>query len=148
MAGTYIGLGNVNLNKAEYTNALENYHKALEIFRESGDKNNIVICLMNIAQVKLQQENYPESLEIYFEALSIAEEVGNVRRTALINAQIGYIYKESKDYNRAISYAPEGLRAWQQCRGDRCHENAAEYLAASYAAIGSFRKAYDYSYSL
>jgi len=144
MAGTYIGLGNVNLNKAEYTNALENYHKALEIYRESGDKNNIVICLMNIAQVKTRQESYPESLEIYFEALSIAEEVGNVRRTALINAQIGYIYKESKDYNRAISHALKGYELGNSAGVIDAMRDAAEYLAASYAAIGSFRKAYDY----
>jgi len=144
MAGSYIGLGNVNLNKGEYTAALENYQNALEIFKEFEDKINIVICLMNIAQVKLQQENYPESLEIYFEALFIAEEVGNVRRTALINAQIGYIYKESKDYNKAISHALKGYELGNSAGVIDAMRDAAEYLAASYAAIGSYRKAYDY----
>ncbi len=145
MAGSYIGLGNVNLDKGEYTVALENYQNALEIFKDFEDKINIVICLMNIAQVKLQQENYPESLEIYFEALSIAEETGNVRREALINAQIGYIYKESKDYNKAISHALKGYELGNSAGVIEAMRDAAEYLAASYAAIGSYRKAYDYN---
>ncbi len=144
MAGSYIGLGNVNLDKAEYTKALENYHNALEISREFGDKINIVICLMNIAQVKLMQENYPVSLETYQEALELAEEIGNVRRTALINAQIGYIYKESKDYNKAIFHALKGYELGSSAGVIDAMRDAAEYLAASYAAIGSYRKAYDY----
>jgi len=144
MAGSYIGLGNVNLDKGEYTAALENYQNALEIFKDFEDKINIVICLMNIAQVKLHQGNYPASLEIYFEALSIAEETGNVRREALINAQIGYLYKESKDYNKAISHALKGYELGNSAGVIDAIRDAAEYLAASYAAIGSYRMAYDY----
>lgn len=144
MAGTYIGLGNVNLNKGEYAAALENYQNALVIFSEFGDKHNMVICLMNIGTVKKEQEKYEESLEKYAEALSLNEEIGNIRRTALINAQIGFIYKEWKDYNTAIKYALKGYELGREAGVIDAMRDAAGYLADSYAAIGSYRKAYEY----
>lgn len=144
MAGSYIGLGNVNLNKGEYATALENYQNALVIFSEFGDKHNMVICLMNIGTVKKEQEKYEESLEKYAEALSLNEEIGNIRRTALINAQIGFIYKEWKDYNRAIKYALKGYELGKEAGVIDAMRDAAGYLADSYAAIGSYRKAYEY----
>jgi signal transduction histidine kinase len=121
MAGSYNGLGNVNLNKGDYAAAIENYQNALDIYKEFGDKNNMVICMMNIAQVNLQQGNIP-----------------------VFNAQLGYIYKESKDYDRAIWYAQTGYELGSRAGVIDAMRDAAEYLAASYAAIGSYRKAYDY----
>ena len=144
MAGSYNGIGNVHLNKGEYTAALENYEKALDIWREFGDKNNMVIGMMNIGQVKLNQKDYKVSLDMYSQALDLAEEIGSVRRTALINAQIGNIYMDWKDYNMAIQHARQAFELGSSAGVIEAMRDAAEYLAESYAAIGSFRKAYDY----
>ncbi len=144
MAGTYIGLGNVNLAKEEYSIAFENYRNALEIFMESDDKNNIVICLMNIGTVNSMQENFPAALENYEEALKIAEEIGSIRRTALINGQIGNVYLKMNEYSKAIGYGLKGYKLGSEAGVKEAVRDAAEILAGSYAAIGSYRKAYDY----
>ena len=144
MAGTFIGLGNVNLNKMEYTRALENYRNALEIFMESGDKTNIVICLMNIGKVNFMQENYPAALDNYEEALKIAEEIGSIRRMALINAYIGNTYLKMNEYYKAIGYGLKGYNLGSDAGVKEAIRDAAEVLAGSYAATGSFQKAYDY----
>ncbi len=143
-ASTYIGLGNVNLDKEEYTSALEDYRNALEIFRESGDKTNIVICLMNIGMVNFMQENYPAALDNYEEALKIAEEIGSIRRTALLNAHMGNVYLKMNDYKKAIAHGLKGYNLGSDAGVKEAIRDAAETLAGSYAATGSYKKAYDY----
>lgn len=144
MASTYIGLGNVNLNKERYTSALENYRNALGIFRESGDKTNIVICLMNIGTANQFQENYTAALDSYEEALKIAEEIGSSRRIALLYAHMGNVYLKMKDYNKAISLGLKGYNLGSDAGVKEAVRDAAETLAGSYAATGSYKKSYDY----
>jgi signal transduction histidine kinase/Tfp pilus assembly protein PilF len=144
MASTYIGLGNVNLDKEEYSRALENYGNGLEIFRESGDKTQIVICLMNIGLVNYRLGNYPAALDNYEQALKIAEEIGSIRRTALINGKIGSVYLKMNEYYKAIGYGLKGYHLGSDAGVKEAVRDAAEILAGSYAATGSYRKAYDY----
>ncbi len=144
IAATLIGLGNVYLDRQEYSRALDNYTNALEIFRESSDKNQMVICLMNIGAVNFMQDHYPAALDSYQVALKIAEEIGIGRRTALIYAHMGKVHLKMNEYDKAIVYGMKGYELGSEAGVKEAMRDAAEVLAESYAAKGSYRQAYAY----
>ena len=66
--------GNYGYGKSDYTRALEYSLKALQQFKEIGDKTGTAKILGDIGVVYWYQSDYPNALKYYFDALRINEE--------------------------------------------------------------------------
>lgn len=96
--------GNYGYGKSEYPKALEYDTKALEAFRETGDKTGTARILGDMGVLYWYQSNYPEALKNYFDALRINEELGNKADMAATLCNIGIVYNSQRDYQKALEY--------------------------------------------
>ncbi|MGN6530156.1 MAG: tetratricopeptide repeat protein [Ginsengibacter sp.] len=96
--------GNYGYGKSDYPKALEYDAKALEWFRETGDKTGTARILGDMGVVYWYQSNYPEALKNYFDALRINEELSNKADMAATLCNIGIVYNSQRDYQKALEY--------------------------------------------
>src|SRR6185312_2087754 len=96
--------GNYGYGKSDYPKALEYDTKALESFRETGDKTGTARILGDMGVLYWYQSNYPEALKNYFDALRLNEELGNKADMAATLCNIGIVYNSQRDYQKALEY--------------------------------------------
>jgi signal transduction histidine kinase len=140
----YHNIGNIYYKMDDTARALNYYKRALVIRTELGERGPMASTFIGLGNVNLAKEEYSRALDYYEQALKIAEEIGSIPRTALINGQIGSVYLEMKDYPKAISHGLKGYHLGSDAGVKEAVRDAAETLAGSYAATGSYKKAYDY----
>jgi adenylate cyclase len=110
LANAYANLGNIRGRQDNYTEALKNHTKALQIREETGNKADIAASYNNIGHVHEDQGNYPEALKNYIHALKLREETGNKKGIASSFNSIGLIYQYQGAYDDALK---NQLRALQ-----------------------------------
>lgn len=103
LARAYASTGIVYSQQSNHYMALENYEKALKLYREVGQKVNISKALNNIGIVYKAQQNYPKALEYFKKAHAIQREIGE-QNEAVTLTNIGVIYFETKNDEQAIKY--------------------------------------------
>jgi tetratricopeptide (TPR) repeat protein len=96
--------GNYGYGKSDFTTALEYSFRALEQFKEIGDKLGTARILGDIGVEYWYQSNYPNALKYYFDALRINEEINNKPDIAVTLCNIGIVYNSQKDYQKALDY--------------------------------------------
>lgn len=106
----YKSFGDVYSNN-NFTESIQNYYAALQLYREIGDIEQIVGCLTSIGFAYYYQENLEQSFKAYSEALKLCKENGF---DSTYNAQQSYvyianIYRIQKNYSDDLSYDSMGL---------------------------------------
>ena len=96
--------GNYGYGKSDYPAALKYSSKALQLFREIGDRTGTARILGDMGVVLWYQSNYPEALKYYFDALRLNEELGNKGDIAATLTNIGIVYNSQQDYHKALEY--------------------------------------------
>jgi len=141
IATTYMYLGYLAEDKADYSLALKEHFKALELQEEMNDDKGIAGSYNNIGLIYSHQGNYPEALKSYFASLKIREKIGDKKGISGSYNNIGLIY-----YDQAIEEHDEKLRAdklQEALKNDllslklRNEINDKAGLASSYNSIGS-----------
>jgi tetratricopeptide (TPR) repeat protein len=103
-------LGSCEVDKGNYSIALEYYNTGLKISEELSNKSLQATFLSNIGIVYRNQSDYPKALEYYFKALKIDEELGNKKDIARHLGNIGIVYYEQSDYPKALEYYFKALK--------------------------------------
>lgn len=103
-----IGMGYYFLG--DYINALFNWQKSMETFREIDDKLGVANMLNNLGAVYFNQGDDQPAINYYLESLKVSEELGDKLRivTALVN--IGAVYFNKKaSHDLALNYYARAL---------------------------------------
>ena len=70
-------IGNVHYNQGKIEEALEYYHKTLNIYKKIGNESiDQANTLKNIGYVNFNQSKIKQALEYYSRALNIYEKIG------------------------------------------------------------------------
>ncbi|MFH1320379.1 MAG: tetratricopeptide repeat protein [Bacteroidota bacterium] len=117
-ANAFRCLGVCNGIKGNYLNTLDNFHKAIKIYKELNDRKGISASLGNIGIVYRKQGDYLKALKYYFKALEIAEELGNKNTIAIMLGNIGNVYFSQGDYPKALEYHFKALEIAEEI-GDK-----------------------------
>jgi tetratricopeptide (TPR) repeat protein len=96
--------GNYGYGKSDYTTALTYSFRALQQFKEIGDKLGTAKILGDIGVEYWYQSDYPNALKYYFDALRLNEEIGNKPDIAATLCNIGIVYNSQQDYRKALDY--------------------------------------------
>ena len=122
-------IGNVYLDKANYSKATEYYIKALKTAEEINDKEKIAYNKGNIGIVNLDQENFAKSLDYFFESIAIYRSIENKYGEAMNLGNIGLNYFEQNKNKKALKYYLEALEINKE-------NDFSYFMAANYANIG------------
>lgn len=132
--------------KSDYTNALQYYHKALELALELNDKVIISECNSEIGIVLKNQGKLDEALEYYEKALIVAEQGNDSSWTASCLVNIGNVYKEKEYLILSLEYYLKALKTLETLEHPRkiavCYQNIGEL----YGKQKDYDKALSYIY--
>jgi tetratricopeptide (TPR) repeat protein/DNA-binding SARP family transcriptional activator len=94
-------MGNVHKYKAQHSAALEYYRKALETYREIGDRRCQAGTLINIGSIFQRTGHHREALIHHQKALVTAEEIGERFEASRALRHIGEVYQQTGRYATA-----------------------------------------------
>ena len=92
-----------------YQKAIEYYLRALEIWKQNGDKDGMATVTHNIAKVYIDYKDYSKALAFSNEALQLNIELENKAGIAECYNGIGSIYSTLKQYTKALDYFHKAL---------------------------------------
>jgi len=132
----YNNLATIFCQKKRYEDAIQEYSKALEIFKAlcGADYSSIATTLNNLAKVYLELGEHVHALDYYCQALSIREKILGLSHpdTAKTYAAMAEIYDLQKDYDKSILLYKKALNIFIDALGEET-----PYIAAVYTKIAS-----------
>ena len=102
-------LGHVQSQVGEYEAADPNFRRALDVFRELGDRPNEAVVLNGLAGMLEKQERYPEALAVALDALRMLKAAGHWWTQATLENGVGWLYAHLGQYDRALTHCQRAL---------------------------------------
>jgi DNA-binding SARP family transcriptional activator/tetratricopeptide (TPR) repeat protein len=102
-------LGHVQSQTGAYEQADPNFRRALDEFRELGDRANEAVVLNGLAGMLEKQERYPEALAVALDALRMLKAVGHWWTQATLENGVGWLYAHLGQYDRALTHCQRAL---------------------------------------
>lgn len=105
MASVLNNIGNIYFQfRANYTIALDNYLKALDIYKKKGDRENQAHMLNSIGLINYKQEQLKSALDNFTQALSIFEEKNDKEKIAEVQTNLGLLHAKLGNFQLAYDY--------------------------------------------
>lgn len=133
---------------AEYTNnkdsALHYSKKSMELAERTGDRESLLVSLMEISGIQERKKNYAEAIRLSRKIIQIAKEEGSIQLQldALVNLCRNLNLKEN--YRESIKAS---LEAFEFAEAHKMTFNQllfADNLQVAYSKIGDYQNAYKY----
>ncbi|MGK7898716.1 MAG: tetratricopeptide repeat protein [Xenococcus sp. (in: cyanobacteria)] len=84
---------------SQYSQAIQSWQLALEIYRDIDDRNGEASSLGNLGIAYRNLGKYPQAIEYYQKSLAISQEIGDLEGEAKSLNNLGIIYDISKGLN-------------------------------------------------
>jgi tetratricopeptide (TPR) repeat protein len=94
-------LGHAQTQIGEFDAAKPNCLRALDLFRELGDRANEALVLNGLAAMLEKQERYPEALAVALDALRMLKAAGHWWTQATLENGVGWLYAHLGQYDQA-----------------------------------------------
>jgi DNA-binding SARP family transcriptional activator/tetratricopeptide (TPR) repeat protein len=102
-------LGHAQLQTNDYEAAEPNFRRALDLFRELGDRANEAVVLNGLAGMLEKQERYPEALAVALDALRMLKAAGHWWTQATLENGVGWLYAHLGQYDDALTHCQRAL---------------------------------------
>ena len=109
LAHTYYLLGNAQFHLGDYEAADPNIRRALDLFRELGDRANEGMVLNGLASMLEKQERYPEALAVALDALRMLKAAGHWWSQGNLENGVGWLYAHLGQYDQALAHCQRAL---------------------------------------
>jgi signal transduction histidine kinase/Tfp pilus assembly protein PilF len=106
---SFMNVGKIYVNLCNFDDALNIYHKTLNICEEESDKPHLALAFNQIGNVYWYIGNYEKALENYMNALKIREEIGEDKGIYSSYNNIGMIHWAMKNHDKALKYYHKSL---------------------------------------
>ncbi|KUJ59340.1 hypothetical protein AR687_23305 [Flavobacteriaceae bacterium CRH] len=143
LARAYASSGVVYSEQSNYTLALKNDEKALQLYQEIEEQLSISKVLNNIGIVYKSQLIYPKALHYFKEAHKIQLALGE-ENAPMTLTNIGVIYFEMGEYQNAIQYYEQAKKGFEKSNNKRGFALLNNYLGDYYKKQNNKLLALDY----
>lgn len=143
IANIYLGYNRIHPSDKYLEKSIQYSNQSLKICHELKDKLRISINTCNIAEAHFAKKNHNLALDYFFKAYKMLQEVGNKEYTLETLRSIITIYKETKNYNKALEYLKEHLKIAKS--NNYVSAISSNYLLTSeiYSAQKKYKEAYE-----
>lgn len=124
--------------------ALDNYERALELRRETGDRLGEAHTLNDLGFVYKGLGDIPKAMEFYENSLRIYEEVGDKGGIANIHNKMGVVYYRKGDTPKALEYFSKSLKVLEELDEKQGMAGALSNMAFLSDRLGHTEKALEY----
>jgi tetratricopeptide (TPR) repeat protein len=137
----YVNLASILSVDGQHKDAINYYHKGLDIFRKAGKWENEAVTLNNIGIQLINLEGYDLALNHFEEALAIFKSKGKMEGTGYILAGMSLVYLRQGKLDLAINTAKESIILLEKDNNQRTKTDACFVLAEAYLQKGDKNKA-------
>lgn len=140
-AKIYGNLGNYHRIKNNWAIAIDFLIKAVDLYKETGNRRSVANCLSSIGGMYWNQGIYPRALDNYFEALKIYEELNDKSAIAKQLNNVGAIYWTQKDWAKSLEYLTKALKIDQELKDTAMIGARINNIGSVYKEMGQLEKA-------
>jgi DNA-binding SARP family transcriptional activator/tetratricopeptide (TPR) repeat protein len=134
-------LGHVQSQVGEYEAADPNFRRALDLFRELGDRGNEAVVLNGLAGMLEKQERYTEALAVALDALRMLKAVGHWWTQATLENGVGWLYAHLGQYDQALAHCQRALSLHRDSGHRGGTADTLDSLGFVYLRLGEFAQA-------
>jgi DNA-binding SARP family transcriptional activator/tetratricopeptide (TPR) repeat protein len=109
LAHAHYLLGHAQANTGDYEAADPNVRRALDLFRQLGDRANEAVVLNGLSAMLENQERYPEALAVALDALRMLKAAGHWWTQANLENGVGWLYAHLGQYEQAVTHCQRSL---------------------------------------
>jgi DNA-binding SARP family transcriptional activator/tetratricopeptide (TPR) repeat protein len=109
LAHAHYLLGHAQSQMGDYDAADPNFHEALDLFRELGDRANEAVVLNGLGGMLEKQERYPEALAVALDALRMVKAAGHWWTQGTLENGVGWLYAHLGQYDDALKHCQRAL---------------------------------------
>lgn len=135
-----------------YNFAIKSYVAALNYFQKVNDKDMVAWIYLDIGNLYfIQKDKSNIAIEHYEKAIALFTELGEVQGVVVANNNIGLIYKDRKEYDKALNCFYKDVSLCNQINDTEDQVLALSYIGQVYVTenkIDSARKYFDKSFQL
>jgi tetratricopeptide (TPR) repeat protein len=137
----YVNLASILSVDGQHMDAINYYHKGLDIFRKAGKWENEAVTINNIGIQLTNLEGYDLALDHFEEALEIYKSNGKMDATGYILAGMCDLYLKQGKLDIAINTAKESVILLEKDNNQRTKSDVYFVLAQAYQKKGDKNKA-------
>ena len=143
-ANAFYDLGWAQSSIGQSQQALDNYEKALQLYRAAGHRPGEAAALNNIGEAHTGLGDRHQALTYYQQALVICREIGDRAGEATILHNFGGVHHHLGDRQKALTYYQQALPIRREI-GDRAGEAATlSNIGSAHNGLGDMQKALTY----
>jgi CHAT domain-containing protein/Tfp pilus assembly protein PilF len=124
--------------QSQYPAALENYQRALPLFREAKDKQGEAETLNNIGVVYDSTGRYALALAQYEASLNLAKEIGDKGVEAKTLGNIGNVYQLMGNYAEALAQYEASLKIERELGSKTGEAETLSNIGVVYQSMGKY----------
>jgi tetratricopeptide (TPR) repeat protein len=109
LAHAHYLLGHAQSEMGDYESASPNVRRALDLFREVGDRGNEAYVLNGLAGMLEKQGRFQEALAVALDALRMLKAVGHWWTQATLENGVGWLYAHLGQYEQALTHCQRAL---------------------------------------
>jgi len=142
LANSYQSLGIINKLLGKYSDAIECYSKAEQIYKLKGEQELLAFIYGNKANLFYIQQDYSKAEDFYKRAFEIFNNDSTSFKNQIASSlnNLGNIYRKKSNYNKAINYYNKSLYLKTKNNSYITYGN----LAICYQNLSDFNSADDY----
>ncbi len=144
VAQNRLDLGEYYCSLGLYTEAMNQYNRALEDI--GADPSNILYIELNnnIGRVNLSQNKFQLAKQYFFDTLKASENLGHVREQAVSMGLIGSCSEKQGRYKEALRYQNKSLTLFEQLGDAYGMAVTNENIGSIYEDLGQYRSAHQF----
>ena len=141
LAHAHYLLGHAQAQLGDYEAADPNVRRALDLFRELGDRANEAVVLNGLAGMLESRERYPEALAVALDALRMVKAAGHWWTQATLENGVGWLYAHLGQYDQALTHCQRALSLHRDSGHRGGTADTLDSLGYVYLHMGDFAQA-------
>ncbi len=133
-------IGDCQLEKGKYEEALQNYEVLLAATRKYEDEREESLALNSMGFIYRKMEKYALAIQHFEQALVIFQKIGFTSGISGLYRQIGLTAIDMKDWQKAKKYGLLMLEISEKNPSHQFRKNAAQIMKEVYRAEGNYKK--------
>lgn len=143
-AEAYFMLGDLGMEKdSNFTYAIQNYQECLKIRREMQDTSAISFLILRIGWNHYLNGELDTALDYFLHSLEYSMPVNLLKSITNAYGNIGTIYRDKKEYKKAIKYYKESIKYSQEAKDWYNLSWLYKDISDMFIDLNDYPKAYD-----
>jgi len=131
-------------NNKNFDFAIENYKRSLNIWEQTGQKQEIAKLLNILGIVYYSKGNFTEAETLYQKALSMRSEINNKEGLIAVYNNLTLLYLKMGNYEKSLEFSLQALSLVESMDDTEQLARTIDLVALNYYQLGKFKNALEY----